>query len=220
MVPVMTSERVDASAVDADVLLDALLFSVSHDLKSPLLTVLLSGELLEGALAGSAAPDGDERSATAFRALRSGARDLERMLDAVTAITQARRRPLEHDRVPLWQLAGGCDLRSDHPAPGSLDVLVDASAGGEFVACVAGETAATLHVTVGERDVSLSALLPPGCPPCEGSPLEALLGALRIFAGTPVESLAALEALYRRQGGAMRVDGARVSVSWPLAADA
>ncbi len=72
-----------------DTLLGSFLRAVSHDLKSPLLTLSLSAELL-----GDVFPD-DERGRVAREALTHGLRDMERMLDAVTDVSRARRRVLQ-----------------------------------------------------------------------------------------------------------------------------
>ena len=74
---------------------EALLESVAHDLRSPLLTMALSADLLQDA--GAAA-----REQVAYAALREGIRDLERMLDAVTTLSRAARRTL----TPRSALAG------------------------------------------------------------------------------------------------------------------
>jgi len=79
-------------------LLDTLLRSVSHDLRSPLLSISLSAELIEL---------GGEGVAEATRALRAGVADLERMLQAVTLLSQARRRELNVAPVALGDLLAG-----------------------------------------------------------------------------------------------------------------
>ena len=61
---------------------ESLLSTISHDLRSPLLTISLSAELLQ-----DARHVGSED--VALDALREGVRDLGRMLDAVTTLSRA-----------------------------------------------------------------------------------------------------------------------------------
>ncbi len=81
-----TVERPFPLAID-DVwpLIDALLYSVSHDLRSPLLGLTLSADLLSDP---AGVVDGSTRD-IALDGLRHGARDMERILHALTAISRA-----------------------------------------------------------------------------------------------------------------------------------
>ena len=65
--------------VDPDLLLEALLYSVSHDLRSPLLTLSLAGELIAESLGARLREDPSNSGLVALDALQHGARDLERM---------------------------------------------------------------------------------------------------------------------------------------------
>lgn len=200
-------------ATDADKLLDLLLNAVSHDLKSPLLTLSLSGELIAQAL-----PDGGDRARIALDGLKHGAKDLERMLDAVTAVSRVRRRPLEEGAVPLVESLAAHGALSEWEVPAGLALAVDRRVIGEALATVAGDEPSKLVLKVDVDAAELSAPLPDGCPQCDGSPLGALLQSLTTYAGTAVEKLAALQTQLERQGGTVTVDDAGAHVRLPLAA--
>ncbi len=208
-----TTSAAATVATDADKLLDLLLYAVSHDLKSPLLTLSLSGELIAQAL-----PDGGDRARLALDGLKHGAKDLERMLDAVTAISRARRRPLEEETVALAESLGAHGALSEWEVPDGLALAVDRRVIGEVLATLAGDEPSELALKVDMGAVELSAPLPDGCPQCDGSPLEALLQSLTTYAGTAVEYLAALQTQLERQGGTVTVDNAVAHVRLPLAA--
>jgi signal transduction histidine kinase len=207
------------AATDADKLLDLVLYGVSHDLKSPLLTLLLSGELIAQALPDSGdSGDSGDRARIALDGLKHGAKDLERMLDAVTAVSRARRRPLEEETVLLVESLGAHGALSEWEVPDGLALAVDRRVIGEVLATLAGDEPSELVLKVDVGAVELSAPLPDGCPQCDGSPLEALLQSLTTYAGTAVEELAALQTQLERQGGTVTVDDAGAHVRLPLAA--
>ena len=208
-----TTSAAATVATDADKLLDLLLYAVSHDLKSPLLTLSLSGELIAQAL-----PDSGDRARVALDGLKHGAKDLERMLDAVTAVSRARRRPLEAGAVPLVESLGAHVTLSEGEVSDGLALAVDRRVIGEVLATLAGDEPSVLVLKVDVGAVELSSPLPDGCPQCDGSPLEALLQSLTTYAGTAVEELAALQAQLERQGGTVTVDDAGARVRLPLAA--
>ena len=192
-------------------LLDALLFSVAHDLKSPLLTLSLSAELITEAVQAT-----DERARIALDALRHGTKDIERMLDAVTAVSRARRRPLDAAPVVLRELLAGATIAGLDEL-GTAAVAVDPRVVAELVEALSDGGPVQMQVTVDAGDVRLDAPLPAGCPECDGPPLAALLGSLQTYAGTAVATLAALQAQLQRQGGALTVLGGRAFVRLPLA---
>ena len=209
----VTTSSAATLAADADRLLDLLLYAVSHDLKSPLLTLSLSGELIAQAL-----PDSGDRARMALDGLKHGARDLERMLDAVTALSRARRQPLEEETVPLVESLAAHGALSEWEVPDGLALAVDRRVIGEALAMLAGDEPSDLVLKVDVDAAELSAPLPDGCPQCDGSPLEALLQSLTTYAGTAVEKLAALQTQLERQGGTVTVDDAGAHVRLPLAA--
>ena len=200
-------------ALAPDGWLGLLLFSASHDLKSPLLTVSLSGELLAGA-------DGDaERARLAFETLQHGVHDLERMLEALMALSRATRRTLEARPVPLQQLLRGQLVLSDDPEATRLLVAADPRPVLEGLAALTngGATEVRLHRddTAAQLDVRAAVPLPalPG-----PSPLAALLGSLEAHAGGVVQALAAVELQLARQAATLRIAGDRVHIGLPLAA--
>ena len=77
-----------------ETLLGSFLRAVSHDFRSPLLTLALAMELL-GDLPT------DERGQVAREAITHGLQDMERMLDAVGGISRARRRILDEPPTAL-----------------------------------------------------------------------------------------------------------------------
>lgn len=207
---VPTAERPQAVA-DAWQLVDALLFSVSHDLRSPLLGLTLSADLLREP-AGSI--DGATR-AIALDGLRSGARDIERMLQALTTLSRARRRVFEHDRAPLGLILGGHIVISEVEHLTSRVVAVDPMTVRELLDDVAGENPVEVQVSVQDGFVALSAPVNLDIPPFEGRPLEALASSLQTYAGGPVERLAAAQVVLDRQGASFAIEGGRLLVWLP-----
>lgn len=204
--------------VEHDTLLDSLLYSVAHDLKSPLLTLALASELIVDAVD---APN--DRAQLALDSLKHGAKDLERMLDAVTAVSRAWRRPLEVVAVPLMPVLSGHVVTSDHDDPADQDdpagvvVAVDPHIVSELEARLLVGQPGALQLAVEGGAIRLDVPLADECPEVDGSPLEALLGSLHTYAGTPVEPLAALQVLLERQGGGLAIKERRASVLLPLA---
>ncbi len=192
-------------------LLDALLFSVSHDLKSPLLTLSLSADLITEAVEAT-----DERTRISLDGLRNGAKDIERMLDAVTAISRARRRPLDATPVALRELLAGASIAGLDEL-GAAAVTIDARVIAELVEALSDGGPVEMQLAVDAGDVHLDAPLPAGSPECDGPPLAALLGSLQTYAGTAVATLAAVQAQLQRQGGALTLHEGRAFVRLPLA---
>jgi signal transduction histidine kinase len=186
---------------DADSLLAALLSTVSHDLRSPLLAVSLSMQFLDDHAAG------DEASrATALDAVREGLDELERMLDAIGGVSVARRRPLDVAPAALSEIARfegkGSDAR----------VLADARVVREvFEAAGADAASAAIEVSRGSVAISATTELP------DGVPLALLFDSLRTRAGTAVARLAALQVAVERMGGALTVAEGRLRLRLPRA---
>lgn len=210
---VPTAERPQTVA-DAWQLVDALLFSVSHDLRSPLLGLTLSADLLREP-AGSI--DGATR-AIALDGLRAGARDIERMLQTLTALSRARRRVFEHDRAPLGLILGGHIVFSEVEHLTSRVVAVDPMTVRELLDDVAGENPVEVQVSVQDGFVALSAPVNLDIPPFEGRPLEALASSLQTYAGGVVERLAAAQIVLDRQGASFAFEGGRLLVWLPAEA--
>lgn len=193
-------------------LLDALLYSVSHDLRSPLLGLTLSADLLNDP-AGIA--DGGTRE-IALDGLRHGARDMERMLQALTVISRARRRVFEHDHGTLGMILGGHLVMSEVERLASRVVAVDPVTVRGLLDDVAGDGPVEVRVRL-ERDFAvLSVPVNVDLPPFEGRPLHALASSLQAYAGSAVERLAVAQVLLERQGATFSVEAGGLLVWLPL----
>lgn len=202
---------------DTAALLDALLHAIPHDLRSPLLTVSLSGELLRQELGAEAARDATGAAAVALEALTQGARDMERMLDAIARLARARVRPLEGRQTPLRMLLGGHVVVSDEADVASCLVHIDLLLVHELLEATCGEDPASIEVTLTDRFAVLEMPRPTALDDVRGLPLLALCASLQQHAGTPVEDLAVGQLVIERLGGALEVDAARVRVWLPRA---
>ena len=184
-----------AYAAAAPQLLDSLLYAVSHDLRSPLLTVSLSAQLLQHTLADVEVEGTDD----ALGGLRAACDDLERMLAAMNALSRASKRASDPLEVDLGSLCGN--------APAAT-VTLDESTAAELRAAVPAEATATLD--------GASTLIRWPLDDIEGSPLAALAGSLQSYAGGPIEALACLEIALDRHGGTLAVVDTQVTVRLPL----
>ena len=178
---------------------EALLESVAHDLRSPLLTMALSAELLQDA--GAAA-----REQVAYGALREGIRDLERMLDAVTTLSRAARRTL----VTRSALAG---VVPRELLPQDIGIDADARLVAELIDALGPDAEFALRLEEGVVELSGSLPAPPDL--AARSPLAALLDSLKAHAGGIVERLAAIELQAARQGGTLTVVDGRAALRLP-----
>ena len=178
---------------------EALLESVAHDLRSPLLTMALSAELLQDA--GAAA-----REQVAYGALREGIRDLERMLDAVTTLSRAARRTL----VTRSALAG---VVPRELLPQDIGIDADARLVAELIDALGPDAEFALRLEEGVVELSGSLPAPPDL--AARSPLTALLDSLKAYAGGIVERLAAIELQAARQGGTLTVVDGRAALRLP-----
>ena len=213
--PDVTAEPTPSLALDSATLLDVLLQSVSHDLRSPLLTLTLSADLLV-----QAAPDVDERASVALEGLRHGAADIERIAYWMRLPpSPARAQPAREGVISLSHVLGGRSVRTEH---GDIDPLMAAVSPlllEELLRALFGESSGELELAVGEREVLIAGPLADDCPECDGSPLAALLGSLATYSGSPIESLATLQVRLERHGGAMTLYGRRASLRLPRAPD-
>ncbi|MEX2446952.1 MAG: hypothetical protein WD734_06370 [Dehalococcoidia bacterium] len=192
----------------ASALVDALLYSVSHDLRSPLLTLSLSADLIVEALGDQmrAAPTGG--AAVALNALQHGTQDLERMLQALAGLSRAARRPLEEHHAPLRMLLGGHIVLSDVDDLDQCEVAVDAMTVRELIDDICGDDPREVHVSVAEGYAILDLPRPEDADEVSGSPLMALTGSLQRYAGTSIERLAVGQVLLERFGGGVAVEEA------------
>lgn len=195
---------------DSD-LLALLLYSASHDLRAPLLTLSLSGELLT-----TAEPDSD-RAAVALDGLRHGVRDLERMLDALMSVSRAQRRPLQIEPVALHALLTGHVVLTEHEA-GRDVVRVDRRAVAGVLEQVTGNAPCSIRATQVDRMISLEIATPLVDDFHAATPLAALLRSLHVCGGTPIAALAAWQVMLERCGGALTIGDGRVTIALPLAA--
>ena len=196
-------------------ILDALLFSVSHDLRSPLLTLSLSAELIRESVD---AADQAGNTAVALDALKQGAEDLERMLSALTTVSRARRREQEIRTLPVRVLLGGHVVSSNVEHPEGLTVRVDATPVRELIDRLCGEDPAEIRLGRTETHVILRIPSRADLPVLDGSPLIALARSLQLWAGTIVEDLASLQLQLARQAVPMELAEGAVYVWLPVSA--
>ncbi|MQA00155.1 MAG: hypothetical protein GEU80_12660 [Dehalococcoidia bacterium] len=189
----------------AEDLVDALLYSVSHDLRSPLLALSLSGQLLRESIGSEAT----ERTTPLLDGMQAAAADLERMLQALTVLSRARRRPLHVRPVALDALLAGGEVRG---AIDGMDVEVDVDLLREFL----DWCDAPLQLEQVPGGVRL-VVAPPALPEYEGTPLHALTRSLQRYSGTPLERLAVFEVAFARGGVALVSEDGRVLLDLPRA---
>ena len=183
----------------------ALLTSVSHDLRSPLLTVALSGDLLRDAVDGGDA-DG-ARASPARRCVRAFA------TSSACSTRSPRSRAPRNGRWHRAAHSPACFLEG-HWLSGDGAIDADASLAADLVDALGGGTAVEVRTLDAAVEVAVALADEAGSVP-DGSPLAALLDSLKAYAGTVVERLAAIELQASRQGGALRIDGGRALLTLP-----
>jgi K+-sensing histidine kinase KdpD len=192
------SESFLDSAAD---LLDSLFYSVSHDLRSPLLTVSLSAQVLEHTLGDDIAQSTTE----ALNSLRAASTDLERMLATLNALSRATRRPIETTSLTLDAIAAD--------APDDIAVLLDRATATDIARLIAAsEQSATIEQSSGQVTLGWAIENAPEA----SSPLTALTASLQNYAGTLIEGLACVEIALNREGGSLELTQGHVRVSLPL----
>lgn len=201
----------DLAPTGADDLLTLFLRAVSHDLKSPLLTLSLSAELLADILPAA------EHAQVARDGLTNGVREMERMLDAVTSVSRARSRILTSHPVPLGDLLSGQVVISEEEHLGRTFVAVDPRYVADLLTAVAGARAAEVRLELRGAHAQLTMVLPDLLAELTESPLRALLTSLQQYAGTPIGPLAAAQVQLERQGGSIECAEGRLLVRLPLA---
>ena len=204
------NEHAAKDGTSVEEILDALLYSVSHDLRSPLLSVSLSAELLEL---------GGEGTDEAIRVLRAGAADLERMLQALTVLSRARRRELTVAPEPLGELLTGHVVISEVPELASVPVVVDARLVRGLLDTLGEGGPIQAQISLEDHAVRCDFAIRLDVPEFTGSPLAALVGSLQQFAGTAVEALATHELALARQGASVAREADRLVVLLPRAGE-
>lgn len=208
----MTIDPATEAHPKAQQVLDSLLYSVSHDLRSPLLTMTLSAELIENALDREGVSS--EGTVLAVSSLRQGAADMERMLQTLMLLSRARRKQIEPARGSLQVILGGHVVVSEEDGLSRRIALVDPLHVREMLDAVAGDDPLEVHVRVHDDRADLEfpvPLLEHG-----PTPLHALSASLKQYAATPVEALAVGQVLLERRGGSVRVNSGRVLITLPL----
>src|SRR5690606_10255217 len=152
----------------------------------------------------------------ALDALRHGAKDMERMLQALTLISRARRRALGPSRVSLQVILGGQLVISEVTDLSHVHVAVDPVPVLDIIETLATDGPIEVHARIEGQAVGLERDGPEALE-AGTTPLELLVGSLHTHAGTPVEALAAAQVLLERQGGAVECGPARLIVRLPLA---
>lgn len=189
---------------DEETLLALFLRAVSHDLRSPLLTLGLAMELLGDVPT-------DERGQLARNAMTSGLQDMERMLNAVSAVSRARRRILTDEPMPMAAFLDGLEATGDE-ALTDVTLALDARAAAEALQALA----VPIRIDAQPGFVVVSAALPEALAEVEGSCVAALLRDLHRYAGTAAVDLSAAEVVLARQGGMLRCDDAQVRMWLPV----
>lgn len=208
----MTIDPATEAHPDAQQVLDSLLYSVSHDLRSPLLTMTLSAELIESALDREGVSS--EGTSLAVRSLRQGAADMERMLQTLMLLSRARRKQIEPARGALQVILGGHFVVSEGDVLPRRIALVDPLQVREMLDAVAGDDPLEVHVRVYDGRADLEFPVP--ALEHGPTPLHAVAASLKQYAATPVETLAVGQILVERQGGAVRAESGRVVISLPI----
>lgn len=189
-------------------LLAAFLRTVAHDLRSPLMTLSLSAELLADTSGG------EERTRVAIEALTHGVRDMERMLDAVTTISRARTRILSDAPVMLAELVRGQVVISSDVLDAAV-AAIDPRYISETLAALSPDPS-EVRVELRNGQAQLSVALTEELAKAGQSPLHALFGSLQRWAGTPLVALAAAEVQAVRQHASIHCVDGRVLLTLPL----
>jgi hypothetical protein len=200
-------------------LFDAFLTSVSHDLRSPLLTLSLTEER------SFFSPEQRDEF------VRAATREMSQMLDAVSAVSRARTNLLAPRSVPLADLLNGHLVISDDSTIQQVTVRVDPGSVDDVFRVIAHGEPMELRVTRSATHAGVSLALPGSLaahthsgllalsddpPQGTASPLHALLAWIKRYAGTPVASLAVAEVQMHRQGGSLSCSGSQVHIAIPL----
>lgn len=208
-------ETLDSRGPDPWQVLDSLLYSVSHDLRSPLLTMTLSTDLIDEGLNTGNASASSENIAIGLAALRQGATDLERMLETLTQLSRARRRELTPMHGTLQMVLSEYTTIVDGETRGETVVLADALAIREFIDIVAGDQPTEIVVRSHPTRIELSMAAPEELTSAS-SPLDLLVRSLQEFAGTRVQAMAVQQVILNRQNVGVRIQEGRLLIDLPV----
>ena len=192
-------------------LLGMLLSSVAHDLKSPLIALSLGAELL-------AETEVPQQRAIASDSIRQGVRDMERMLDAVAAVSASRRQPLQLETITVGDALAGVEVESTTAGWEGRSMTVDRQFMLHLVEFGGGPGNARAGLDMQADAVAITIAAPESTELPSGSPLAALLSSLHEHAGTAVQDLAVLQLLSARQDGDLSMSADGVTVTLPLQA--
>lgn len=142
------------------------------------------------------------------------------MLQALTSVSRARRRPLEPSRAPLRLLLGGHLVISDDVDLRSQLVSTDPIAVREILDAMCGDDPAEILVRLTDDYAVLRLPLDDALAEVRGAPLAALAGSLQMYSGTLVEALAAGQTVLERIGGRIVIEDDGVHLWLPLTAPA
>lgn len=192
--------------------IDPLLYAVSHDLKSPLLTLSLSADLLTGGIEPV-----DQGQRTGVQGLKHGTKEMERMLDAVAVLSRAYRKSLDATTTPLADVLAGYEgyLRGE-PDIAQSRVAVDARVVRELLEVLSSEQPAEITIDVTAAELRIESPAPESEYGLAASPLETLFGSLTAHAATQVQTLSELQVQLARQDGAITFEDGRTVVRVPL----
>ena len=194
-------------------IIDPLLYAVAHDLKSPLLTLSLSADLLL-----SDAEPADHGQRIAVQGLTEGSKEIERMIDSLAVLSRAYRKSLDPGTTPLTELLVDFEgyLR-DEPDIERFRVAVDGRVVRTLLEMLRDEQPDAIVIDVTATELRIEAPAPESEYGIGASPLQTLFGSLTAHAGTQVQTLAEVQVQLGRQAGSITFEDDRTIVRVPLA---
>lgn len=194
-------------------IIDPLLYAVAHDLKSPLLTLSLSADLLL-----SDAEPADHGQRIAVQGLTEGSKEIERMIDSLAVLSRAYRKSLDAGTTPLTELLVDFEgyLRGEPDIERSR-VAVDGRVVRTLLEMLRDEQPDAIVIDVTATELRIEAPAPESEYGIGASPLQTLFGSLTAHAGTQVQTLAEVQVQLGRQAGSITFEDDRTIVRVPLA---
>ena len=194
-------------------IIDPLLYAVAHDLKSPLLTLSLSADLLL-----SDAEPADHGQRIAVQGLTEGSKEIERMIDSLAVLSRAYRKSLDPGTTPLTELLVDFEgyLRGE-PDIERFRVAVDGRVVRTLLEMLRDEQPDAIVIDVTATELRIEAPAPESEYGIGASPLQTLFGSLTAHAGTQVQTLAGVQVQLGRQAGSITFEDDRTIVRVPLA---